>query len=199
MEGMSMRKRFFFTFLLVLSAATSAAAASQTRYPVKGLHKGGALTPREAHRLTEKDREHIFLIDVRTRYEYQDVGHPVGAYNIPWKFYTTTPDRRGYTKVLNDNFVDDLKSLFDPETDTLLFICRAGERSIPATDAAVEAGFSGDWVFNGRGVFEGDLVFNPDSPDYGKRRVGGWQMEGLPWTYLMEKRLMYQPDLAKER
>ena len=120
-------------------------------------------------------------------------------HQIPWKFYTTTPGRRGYTKVLNDNFADDLKTLFETETDTLLFICRAGERSIPATDAAVEAGFSKDRVFNVRGGFEGDMVMNPNSPDYGKRRVSGWQMEGLPWTYRMEKRLMYQPDLAKER
>ena len=194
-----MRKRFFFTFLLVLSAVSSAAAIEQAKYPVKGLHKGGSLTPREAYQLMEKDREHTFLVDVRTRYEYQDVGHPKEAYNIPWKFYTTTPDGRGYTKMLNNHFIDDLRTLFDPETDTLLFICRAGERSIPATDAAVEAGFSRDRVFNVRGGFEGDMVMNPDSPDYGKRRVSGWQMEGLPWTYLMEKRLMYQPDLAKER
>ena len=71
-----MRKRFFFTFLLVLSAVSSAAAIEQAKYPVKGLHKGGSMTPREAYQLMEKGREHTFLIDVRTRYEYQDVGHP---------------------------------------------------------------------------------------------------------------------------
>jgi rhodanese-related sulfurtransferase len=193
------RKRFFVTFLLVLSTVSSAASIEQAKYPVKGLHKGGSLTPREAYRMMEESRGHIFLIDVRTRYEYQDVGHPEGAYNIPWKFYTATPDGRGYTKVLNDNFVDDLRALFNPETDTLLFICRAGERSIPAVDAAVAAGFSKDRVFNVRGGFEGDKVMNPNSPDYGKRRVGGWRLEGLPWTYRMERRLMYQPDLAEER
>jgi rhodanese-related sulfurtransferase len=194
-----MRKRFFFTFLLVLTAVSSAAAIEQAKYPVKGFHKGGSLTPREAYRLMEKSQEHTFLVDVRTRYEYQDVGHPEGAYNIPWKFYTTMPGGRGYTKVLNDNFVNDLRALFNPETDTLLFICRAGERSIPAVNAAVEAGFSKDRVFNVRGGFEGDKVMNPNSPEYGKRLVGGWRLEGLPWTYQMEMRLMYQPDLARKR
>jgi rhodanese-related sulfurtransferase len=194
-----MRKRFFFTFLLVVSAASSAVAIEQAKYPVKGLHKGGSLTPLQAYQLMEKDRERMFLVDVRTRYEYQDVGHPEGAYNIPWKFYTTTPDRRGYTKVLNHNFVDDLRAIFDPEIDTLLFICRAGERSISAIAAAVAAGFSEDRVFNVLGGFEGDMVMNPNSPDFRKRRVGGWRMERLPWTYLMEKKLMYQPDLVKER
>ena len=193
-----MRKRLFFTFLLVLSAISSAAAIEQAKYPVKSSHQGGNLTPQEAYRLMEKNPEHMFLVDVRTRYEYQDVGHPEGAYNIPLKFYSTTPGRRGYTKVLNDSFINDIRARFDPETDTLLFICRAGERSILAIAAAVEAGFNKKKVFNVRGGFEGDMVMNPNSPDYGKRRVGGWRLEGLPWTYQMEKMLMYQPDLVKK-
>ena len=30
---------------------------------------------------------------------------------------------------------------------------------------------------------------------YGKRMVGGWRLEGLPWTYKMAPELMYRPDV----
>ena len=121
-------------------------------------------------------------------------GHPTGAYNIPLRFYTTETTRRGYRTAPNENFIADLKALFNPATDSILFICRSGERSIPATEAAIDAGFKADKVYNIRGGFEGDPVMNPDSPLYGKRNVGGWRLEGLPWTYEMDRTYMYQPD-----
>jgi rhodanese-related sulfurtransferase len=67
------------------------------------------------------------------------VGHRTGAYNIPLRFHTTETTRRGYGKVPNENFIADLKALFNPETDTILFICRGGERSIPATELLADA------------------------------------------------------------
>jgi rhodanese-related sulfurtransferase len=96
--------------------------------------------------------------------------------------------------VPNENFIAALKALFNPATDSILFICRSGERSIPATEAAIDAGFKADKVYNIRGGFEGDPVMNPDSSLYGKRSVGGWRLEGLPWTYEMDHTYMYQPD-----
>lgn len=180
-------------FLLVNTAVTP--AVEQGRNPVKGIHPGVSVTPIQAYKLLQQNPGHTFLVDVRSRYEYQDVGHPTGAYNIPLKFYTTKTARRGYSMVPNENFVADLKALFDPERDTILFICRSGERSIPATEAAIGAGFKADRVYNIRGGFEGDPVMNPDSPLYGKRTVGGWRLEGLPWTYEMDRKYMYQPDL----
>ena len=61
-------------------------------YPIKGKHKGGDVTPRQAYEMMIKSQGSTFLVDVRTRYEYMDIGHPVGAYHIPWKFYS---ERRG--------------------------------------------------------------------------------------------------------
>ncbi len=189
-------KNIWTTALVMVFALTTAAiAVGQERYPIKGKHKGGDVTPKQAYEMLQKDSKHTFLVDVRTRYEYQDIGHPIGAYNIPWKFYTTKAGGKGYEKVLNRNFANDLKARFNPETDTLLLMCRSAWRTIAASTAAVDAGFKADKVFNVLGGFEGDKVKNPKSPVSGKRRISGWRLENFPWTYKMVPELMYQPDL----
>ncbi len=184
--------------VFTIATATLAIAGSQPKYPVKGRHKGGDITPKQAYRMLKKDPENTFLVDVRTRYEYQDVGHPVGAYNIPWLFSTTRATKRGYAKVLNKNFCRDLKARFNPETDTLLLLCRSAQRTVAASTAAVDCGFREDRVFNVLAGFEGDKVRDRNSPYYGKRRIAGWRLEGLPWTYRMDPKYMYLPDLQKE-
>jgi rhodanese-related sulfurtransferase len=166
-------------------------------YPIKGKHKGGNVTPKRAYEMMKKDPKHTFLVDVRTRYEYMDIGHPVGAYHIPWKFYSTDVGKRGYQKELNKNFCNDLKARFNPDKDTLLLLCRSAARTIAASTAAVDCGFKKDKVFNVLGGFEGDTVKDKGSPHYGKRMVGGWRLEGLPWTYRMNPNLMYQADFKK--
>jgi len=178
-------------------AFVGSALAEQEVYPIKGKHPGGNLTPSEAYNMLKKDPKHTFLIDTRTRYEYQDIGHPLGAYNIPLEFYTTEVGRKGYKRILNQNFGNDLKALFKPETDILLFLCRSAKRSVIAVNAAIDAGFKAGKVYNVLGGFEGDKVKDKKSPFYGKRHVGGWRLEGLPWTYRMEPDLIYQPDLKK--
>jgi hypothetical protein len=47
------------------------------------------------------------------------------------------------------------------------------------------------------GGFEGGKNKNKDSIYYGKRWAGGWKLEGLPWTYKMDSKLMYGPDVKK--
>jgi len=183
------------TIILTLSVITF--ASDQEKYPINGKHKGGDVTPKQAYEMLQKDQQHTFLVDVRTRYEYQDIGHPIGAYNIPWKFYTVKVDEKGYSKVLNKDFANDLKARFNPETDTLLLMCRSAQRTIPATTAAVDAGFKPDKVFNVLAGFEGDKVQDKNSPFFGQRKVAGWRLDGLPWTYKMDKNLMYRPDLSE--
>ncbi len=191
------KKISFLTLIAVFSIAALAIAGDQARYPVKGKHKGGDVTPKQAYEMLKKYPENTFLVDVRTRYEYQDVGHPIGAYNIPWMFSAAKVTKRGYAKALNKNFCRDLKARFNTETDTLLLMCRSAQRTVPASTAAVDCGFKEDKVFNVLAGFEGDKVRDRNSPYYGKRRVAGWRLEGLPWTYRMDPKYMYQPDLAK--
>ncbi len=189
------KKTLLLTLVLGFAFSSLAFASSQEKYPIKGKHKGGDVTPKEAYEMLKKDPKHTFLVDVRTRSEYQDIGHPVGAYNIPWLFLTTKVGKRGYKKVLNKNFCRDLKARFNTETDTLLMLCRSAKRTVASSTAAVDCGFKEDKVFNVLGGFEGDKVKDKNSPNYGKRMIGGWRLEGLPWTYKMDHKLMYQPDL----
>ncbi len=184
-------------FALVIVFSTAVLALGQDVYPIKGKHKGGDVTPMQAYNMLKTDPSRTFLVDVRTRYEYQDIGHPNGAYNIPYKFYVTQVGKKGYKKTVNKDFGKDLKALFNPKTDTLLLLCRSAARTIGASTAAVEAGFQPDKVFNILGGFEGDKIKDKNSPFAGQRMLGGWRLEGLPWTYKMSSKLMYQPDQKK--
>lgn len=190
-----MKKILIITLAAIFGFCALALAADQQKYPIKGKHKGGDVTPGQAYEMLKKDPGHTFLVDVRTRYEYQDIGHPVGAYNIPWKFYTLKVGKKGYGKVANDNFKNDLLARFNPETDTLLLMCRSAWRTIAASTAAVDAGFKAKNVFNILGGFEGDKVKDKNNRFYGKRRVAGWRLDGLPWTYKMDPKYIYPPDL----
>lgn len=183
--------------LVFVFCSLAIAGGQQPVYPIKGKHKGGDVTPKEAYKMLQKDSKNTFLVDVRTRYEYQDIGHPLGAYNIPWKFYTGKVGKKGYGKTRNENFCNDLKAQFNPKTDTLLMLCRSAKRTIASSTAAVDCGFKPDKVFNVLGGFEGDKVKDKTSPFYGQRMMGSWRLEGLPWTYKMDRKLMYQPDLKK--
>ncbi|OGR04965.1 MAG: hypothetical protein A2511_15865 [Deltaproteobacteria bacterium RIFOXYD12_FULL_50_9] len=178
---------------LVLATSSFAFAVDQALYQKAKDHKGGDVSPLQAVEMVKKDTAHTFLVDIRTQYEYQDLGHPNVAYNIPYKFYTNKADEKGYKSVVNGNFCQELKARFNPANDTLILFCRSGHRSIDGTTAAVDCGFQKS--FNMMGGFEGDKVKDKNSPDFGKRVQNGWRAEKLDWTYDMDKNLMYQPDL----
>ena len=74
----------------------------------------------------------------------------------------------------NDGFVDDLVAAgVEPGDRPVVFLCRSGNRSIGAAEAATAAGIAPSYnVLDG---FEGDL-------DEDKHRGGtGWKAIGLPW------------------
>ena len=76
-----------------------------------------------------------FIIDVRTRAEYEFVGHPDlpnGVPNIPLVFYDQWRQ--------NENFVADVEERFSKETN-LLIICRSGHRAETAAWLLLKAGF----------------------------------------------------------
>ena len=197
-----MKVRFLFALLVVILALGPGAAAAET-YKKKAVHKGKDVTPREAYQMLQKDPEHTFVVDTRTQFEYQDVGHPEGAYNIPYEFYTDQlksvgEDAYEYKRVVNATYCEDLRELFKPQTDSLLIICRSGGRSIKAVNLAVDCGFDPEKTYNILGGFEGDTVEDPTSPFFGKRMVGGWRLEGLPWKYEMSGKYIYQRDLKRK-
>jgi rhodanese-related sulfurtransferase len=191
---MMIRKGIFFTLAMVL-AMSAGASAGGFAYQAGKAHLGGDVTPVQAYEMVRKDPGHTFLVDCRTRAEYQFMGHPVGAHHIPLRFFSTTAGKTGYATVANPDFANELRARFNPDQDTLIVLCRSGGRSCTACDEAVNAGFSEDRVFNMMGGFEGGKNKNPTSVYYGKRWDGGWKREGLPWTYAMDAATMYRPDL----
>jgi rhodanese-related sulfurtransferase len=154
-----------------------------------------------------------YLIDVRTRAEYQFVGHPMNAHLFPYMFLTNRYQRKerpfGYAMTeKNKSFVKEISKLFK-KTDNLLIMGRDGTRSVLAARDLVNAGFKN--VFDVADGFEGPLF--PSFEDNNKnkfyrqlakrhkiygfnhRRHYGWQSWGLPWTYRIRSKYIYPPDL----
>lgn len=154
-----------------------------------------------------------FLIDVRTQPEYQFVGHPFKAYLYPYQFFTyhfsKGAEKPEYLlSPKNKNFVDQIGRAFK-KTDNLLIICRDGTRSGLAARDLLNAGFKN--VFDVADGFEGPefpVFENGDRHKFYRqlakrnkvygfehRRHYGWQYWGLPWTYEMDPKYIYPPDL----
>lgn len=158
-----------------------------------------------------------YLIDVRTRSEYQFVGHPINAYLFPYMFmskeFGKKDDKCGYRyDIKNKFFVEEIGKLFKKE-DNLLIICSDGLRSEPAAKDLIDDGFKN--VFNVRDGFEGppfpsfkdsnrnkfyrQLAKRNNIYGYNHRRHYGWQWWGLPWTYHMDPKFVYPPDLRPSK
>jgi len=182
---------------MVLFFLVSSPALAGYAYKANKPHLGGDVTPAEAYEMLQKNPDHTFLVDCRTRAEYQFVGHPEGAYNIPIRFLSAEVGKKGYVEKGNANFGKDLQARLNPATDTLIILCRSGNRSCAGCNEAIKAGWSEDKVFNLMGGFEGGKNKNKNSSFYGQRWAGGWRLEGLPWTYKMDTALMYKPDVDK--
>ena len=112
------------------------------------------------------------LVDVRTDAEWNFVGLPdlssAGKQVVPiqWQVYPSMQ--------LNAEFTDQLKEAGFAPDHHIYFICRSGQRSHAAAQAAQDAGFPHS--YNVADGFEGAV--NPA----GHRGVaGGWKAEGLPW------------------
>ena len=158
-----------------------------------------------------------YLIDVRTRAEYQFVGHPVKAFLFPYLFFTDQFSQKneiyGYQfSTPNKNFIEQIGAVFKKE-DNLLIICRDGERSQLAAQDLINAGFKKVYdVYDG---FEGpEFPYFTDSDKqkffrqlanknkvYGfkHRRYYGWQWWGLPWTYEIDPKYIYPPDIKQPK
>src|SRR6516165_4797181 len=112
------------------------------------------------------------LVDVRTDAEWSFVGLPdlssVGKQVVPiqWQAY---PDMQR-----NAAFTDQMKEAGFTAEHHIYFICRSGQRSFAAAQAAQAAGFP--HAYNVADGFEGAV------DAHGHRGVAaGWKAEGLPW------------------
>lgn len=123
----------------------------------------GALLPAEAFALMQAGAK---LVDVRTRPEVVYVGRVPGSVLVEWQTYPGN--------ALNPDFLAQLAEAVEP-ADTLMFLCRSGNRSHAAAATAAQAGFRDSYnVLEG---FEG----NKDAEQH-RSTVGGWRKAGLPWV-----------------
>ena len=114
------------------------------------------------------------LIDVRSSMEFDYVGHPTGAVNIPWKeapAWHVNPDFAGIVRKM-------LMSMQEINTETeslpVLLICRSGRRSYEAAEELMRHGFRD--VYNVAEGFEGDR----DGENH-RSTINGWRYCNLPW------------------
>jgi rhodanese-related sulfurtransferase len=150
----------------------------------------------EAYDMWKADPERVHIIDVRTPVEYVFVGHAEMAINIPLLFvkHEWNAETKEFAVEPNPDFIPRVKSLFKP-TDTLLIMCRSGDRSAMAVNELIKAGFVN--VYNIIDGMEGDKVDDPGSPHHGKRIRNGWKNCGAPWTYDVNPEQTCMPSVNK--
>jgi rhodanese-related sulfurtransferase len=137
----------------------------------------GDITPEEAWKMLNDDPQAV-LVDCRTDAEWRFVGVPdltgLGRDVIYVEWNRTDGN-------WNEGFVDDLVAAgvepgVGPDASSgrpVVFLCRSGNRSIGAAEAATEAGIAPSYnILDG---FEGDLGENKH------RGATGWKAVGLPW------------------
>lgn len=132
----------------------------------------GDIGPKEAWALLEHESE-ACLIDVRTEAEWRYVGLPhLAALGrdtlcLSWLTY---PDNAP-----NTTFVDQVMAQGIRPDQTVLLLCRSGQRSRSAAIALTARGYAR--CYNVAEGFEGDR------DEAGHRgSVGGWKIAGLPWV-----------------
>ncbi|MBE9504120.1 MAG: rhodanese-like domain-containing protein [Proteobacteria bacterium] len=133
---------------------------------------------KEAYKMVMENPKDAFIVDVRTRAEYEFVGHPDlpnGVPNIPLKFYP------GWK--VNANFVKNAEERYSKDV-TLIMLCRSGGRAKVAAKLLLDAGFKK--VLYMTDSFEGS------KDEKGHRTVSGWKVNGLPYTYRLDKELLYK-------
>lgn len=132
----------------------------------------GDLTPQETWDLL-RDTPEATLVDIRTDAEWRYVGMPdlgdIGG-RVEFIEWTTYPDGDP-----NPDFIAELAAagLTPGAGVPILFICRAGHRSVDAATAAAAADLGP--CYN---VLEG---FEGPTDDDGHRGSTGWRAAGLPW------------------
>lgn len=153
------------------------------------------MTSKQAYDYTMKNMDNTLFLDIRTPSELNYLGvTSVMDANVP----SDTMDgsawddkKRRYVRKHNENFVADvgvrLKAKGLKKTDTVILMCRSGKRSAKAANELAKNGYTKvHTVVDG---YEGDKV--KEGKNKGKRMKNGWKNSGLPWTYSMDKDLMY--------
>lgn len=124
----------------------------------------GSISPVDAWALFQAG--YASIVDVRTNEERKFVGYVENTLHVPWA--TGTAFNR------NPRFAKELEAKVKKD-QLVLLLCRSGNRSAYAAEAAHKAGFQ--QIYNILEGFEGDLN---DARQRG--HFNGWRHRHLPWV-----------------
>ncbi len=136
------------------------------------------INSKEAYKMVMGNSSNTYIVDVRTKAEYEFVGHPDlpnGSPNIPLYFYPTWTLNKDFVKKVEERYRRDV---------VIITICRSGKRAEVAARLLLDAGFKN--VLYVTDSFEGSKGKN------GYRTVNGWKVNGLPYTYKLNDDLIYK-------
>ena len=131
----------------------------------------GDVTSKEAWEMLERDPRAV-LLDVRTDAEWRYVGLPDPSriekrtVCVSWQVYPGLH--------LNPDFIEQVATAGVAPEQTLLLICRSGQRSRQAAAALTARGYSR--CYNVSDGFEGG-----HDEDRHRGTRAGWKRAGLPW------------------
>jgi len=132
----------------------------------------GEISPREAWEALRTNPDAV-LLDVRSKMEYDYVGHVPGSVFVALK---EPPDWEEDGQFA-DRALEQLQRHRpgkDPRELNVMTLCRSGARSLTAAERLKEMGFRE--VLNVAEGFEGDRN------EQGHRNsINGWRFHGLPW------------------
>lgn len=188
-----LKKSLLMMFVSMVVLALAVSAFGEVQLPEKKKTSLGLyVNSQQAYAMWKASPEKVAIIDTRTPQEYNYVGHPTMAYNIPSNFMTMEFDtkKKTYKTEVNKNFLADVQKRFK-KNQTLLLMCRSGNRTAKAANLLAKAGYKK--VYNIYDGFEGDKVKDEMSYFKGKRMVNGWKNSGNPWTYKSDVALIYSP------
>ncbi len=166
---------------------------SEHKQTVLGLY----VTSKDAYAMWQAAPDQVKIIDVRTPEEFLYVGHPAMAWKIPFAMqsYEWDAEKKWFPITPVPDFVARIQTMAKPD-DTILLMCRSGDRSALAVNQLAKAGFTKAYTVTDG--MEGDKVSNPESLFKGQRLVNGWKNSGCPWTYDLTPDRMVLPKASAQ-
>ena len=128
------------------------------------------INPLEAHALLAQE-SNARLIDVRSKMEFDYVGHPLGAIHVAWKEFPLWEENASFTRDVQNALK--ATGVYDNAAPVLM-LCRSGVRSKSAGEVLMRNGFS--QVYNVLEGFEGDK-----NESQQRSTINGWRFRGLAW------------------
>lgn len=169
--------------------ALEALAVPEAKRTPLGLY----LSAREAAQMKHSLGTGVLFVDVRSQAEAVFLGMAQAVdVLIPYQDFnadSTNWDDRHHTLTLDTNldFVPQMETALKQRglgrESPVIVMCRSGARSASSVAVLARHGFT--QVYTVVDGYEGDVA--KTGPQAGQRVVNGWRVEGLPWSYRLDR------------